>query len=198
MGWCHLPPERVKLTVNTKKELGWAAVVYPLKESKTNTEWTPRKKQTAGSRWAKGQDGLSLFTPWKSQNGPRVKMGCCCLPPDRVKLTVNSKKNKRQGQNGPRILWWKSAVKTIESNWAKRSQVGPDPFWLRVKLGQGVKMGRNTKIICYLTSHLTNNNLTCWRNFHLVVKSGVFTRREHLHQRYWQLDDYPNDVSTDN
>ena len=29
---------------------------------------------------------------WQGQNGPRVKMGCCCLSPERVKLTVNSKK----------------------------------------------------------------------------------------------------------
>ena len=41
------------------------------------------------------------------------------------------------------LLWLKSAVKTIESNWVKRSQLGPGPFWLGVKLGQGVKMGRN-------------------------------------------------------
>ena len=42
------------------------------------------------------------------------------------------------------LLWLKSAVKTMESNWAKRSQFGPGPFWLGVKLGQGVKMGRNS------------------------------------------------------
>ena len=62
-------------------------------------------------------------------------MGCCCLPPDGVKLTVNSSKKEQtagskwaKGQHGPMILWLKSAVKTIESNWAKRSQVGPGPF----------------------------------------------------------------------
>ena len=32
---------------------------------------------------------LLLFTP---ENGAKVIMGCCCLPPDRVKLAVNSKK----------------------------------------------------------------------------------------------------------
>ena len=66
------------------------------------------------SKWAKGQDGLLFFTPWQSQtnseqqernkqqgqngqsqNGPRVKMGFCSLPPDRVKLAVNSKKKSR-------------------------------------------------------------------------------------------------------
>ena len=31
-------------------------------------------------------------------------MGCCCLPPDRVKLTVNSKKNTNgRVKNGPRV-----------------------------------------------------------------------------------------------
>ena len=83
----------------------WASVIYPqpLKESK----------------WGKDHYGLLLFTPWQSetcseqeeinkqqgQNGQRVtemgfcyfplkesKWGCCCLPPDRVKLMVNSKK----------------------------------------------------------------------------------------------------------
>ena len=57
-----LPPERVKLTVNSKKEtkgrvkmaqgLTWASVIYPLKESK----------------W------VAVVYP---QNGVRVKMGFC-------------------------------------------------------------------------------------------------------------------------
>ena len=63
MGLCYLAPDRVKLTVNSKKE--------------TNS----RVKMGQGSRWA------SVIYPPE-----RVKMGCCCLPPDRVKLTVNSKK----------------------------------------------------------------------------------------------------------
>ena len=62
MSFCCLPPERVKLTVNSKKE--------------TNG----RVKMGQESKWA-----------W-SQNGPRVKMGYCCLPPERVELTVNSRK----------------------------------------------------------------------------------------------------------
>ena len=63
MDCCCLPPDRVKLAVNSKKETnsrvkmgkgsGWVSVIYCLKES----------------NW-----------------------GCCCLPPDRVKLIVNSKK----------------------------------------------------------------------------------------------------------
>ena len=63
MGSCCLPPDRVKLEVNSKKE--------------TNS----RVEMGKGSRWA------SVIYPLKSQNG-----GCCCLPPDRVKLIVNSKK----------------------------------------------------------------------------------------------------------
>ena len=78
MGWCHLPPERVKLTVNTKKETNgrvkmgqgsrWASVIYPLKESKwaavvyplteSNWQWTARKtnsrvKMGQESKWVK-------------------------------------------------------------------------------------------------------------------------------------------------
>ena len=77
MGFCCLLPDRVKLAVNSKK------------------------KQTAGSKWAKSQNGPRVKTgfcssagsKWaKSKNGPRVKMGFCCLSPDRVKLAVNSKK----------------------------------------------------------------------------------------------------------
>ena len=33
--------------------------------------------------------GLNLA---KSQKGPRVKIGFCCLPPERVELSVNSQK----------------------------------------------------------------------------------------------------------
>ena len=58
-------------------------------------------------------------------------MGFCYLPPEIVKMGQGSKWAK--GQNGPRILWLKPAVTTIESNWAKRSQLGlvqvePGPF----------------------------------------------------------------------
>ena len=71
MGCCCLPPERVKLTVNSKKE--------------TNSGVKMGKE----SKWAKGHDGLLFFTPLQSQtsseqqernkqqgqNGQRVKMG---------------------------------------------------------------------------------------------------------------------------
>ena len=29
------------------------------------------------------------------------------------------------------LLWFKSAIKTIESNWARRSQLGPGSSWAR-------------------------------------------------------------------
>ena len=81
-GCCCLPPDRVKLMVNSKK------------------------KQTAGYKSA------------KSQNGPRVKMGFCSLPPDRVKLAVNSKKNKQQGSR------WASVIYPVkESNCAPPDKV---------------------------------------------------------------------------
>ena len=71
MGLCYLAPDRVKLTVNSKKETG------------------SRVKMGKESKWAKGQDGLLLFTT------ERVKMGCCCVPLDRVNLAVNSKKETK-------------------------------------------------------------------------------------------------------
>ena len=86
------------------------------------------------SKWANGHNGLLLFTPWKSQNGAKIIMGCCCLPLDRVKLAVNSKK-----ETNSRVKMGK------ESNWAK-SQNGP-----RVKMGfcslppDRVKLAVNSK-----------------------------------------------------
>ena len=65
--------------IYTLKESRWAADVYILKESK----------------WAKGQGGLLLFAPGQSQNGKKFKMGCCCLPLDRVNLAENSKKETK-------------------------------------------------------------------------------------------------------
>ena len=63
------------------------------------------------SKWAKGQDGLLFFTAWQSQTNSEQQ------------------ENKLQGQNGPRILWLKSAVKTIESNLGlailTQNQIGP-------------------------------------------------------------------------
>ena len=121
MDCCCLPPDRVKLAVNSKKETNsrvkmgkgsrWASVIYPLKDSKWGCCCLPpdrvklivnnKKKQTAGSKWA------------KSQNGSRVKMGFCSLPPDRVKPAVNSKKSKQQGQNGPR---WASVIYPLKES----------------------------------------------------------------------------------
>ena len=88
MGLCFLRPERVKLTVKSKKETNsrvkmgqgsrWASVIYPLKDSKwvaavnpervkltvnSKKETNSRVKMNQESKWAKGQDGLLLFTP---------------------------------------------------------------------------------------------------------------------------------------
>ena len=93
MGCCCLPPDRVKLAVNSKKEaksrvkMGkgsrWASIIYPLKESKwgcycllpdrvklivnSKKETNSRVKMGHESKWAKSQDGLLFFTPCQSQ-----------------------------------------------------------------------------------------------------------------------------------
>ena len=120
MGFCSLPPDRVKLVVNSKKE--------------TNS----RVKIGKESKWAKSQDGLLLFTPWKSQYGTKVimscwfsppdrvklivnsmvKMGCCCLPLDWVKLTVNSKKETNIRVKIGQHSRWASVIYPLkESKW---------------------------------------------------------------------------------
>ena len=108
MGCCCLPPDRVKLAVNSKKETNsrvkmgkgsrWASVIYPLKESKWGCCCLPpdRVKLIVNSK----KETNSRVKIGKESNGPRVKMGFCSLPPDRVKRAVNSKKNKQQGQDG--------------------------------------------------------------------------------------------------
>ena len=42
-----------------------------------------------GSRWA------SVIYPQTESKWERFKMGCCCLPLDRVNLAVNSKKETK-------------------------------------------------------------------------------------------------------
>ena len=80
MGFCYLPPERVKVRLmlftplqsqtsseqqEGNKQQGQngqrvkTSVIYPL--SQTNSEQQERKP--AGSKWAKGQDELLFFTP---------------------------------------------------------------------------------------------------------------------------------------
>ena len=170
---CCLPPDRVKLTVNSKKETNsrvkmgqgstWASVIYLLKESKwvavvypqngarvkmasvitpwksqnglllfthwqsqANSEQQERNKQQGQngpmvkmcfcfyhlkvSKWSKCQDGLMSFTPWKShtdsEHQERVRMGCCCLPRERVKVTLHvwtPRKKQTVGSKGPRV-----------------------------------------------------------------------------------------------
>ena len=79
MGYCCLLPKRGELTVNSK------------------TETNDRVRMGKESRWGTSQDGLLLFTPLKESNYKKetnggVKMGYCCLRPERVKLTVNSRR----------------------------------------------------------------------------------------------------------
>ena len=75
----------------------------------------------AGSKWT------------KSQNGSRVKMGYCCLPPERVELTGTARKKQMTGSKWAKsqdeLLWLKPAVKPVESSLAKRSQLGPESSW---------------------------------------------------------------------
>ena len=123
MGFCYLPHDRVKLAVNNKK------------------------KQTAGSKWA------------RSQNGPRVKMGFCYLPPervkmgqrslwaavvypDRVKLTVNSKKETNSRVKMGKGSRWASVIYPLkESKWGCCC-LPPD----RVKLIVNSKKETNSRV----------------------------------------------------
>ena len=99
MGSCCLPPEGVEQTVNNKKETNgmvriggesrWATVVYLLIEL-NNSEQQERNK-------------------WQGQTGSRVKTGYCCLPNDRVELTVKSKKETNgRVKIGQESKWAKS------------------------------------------------------------------------------------------
>ena len=110
MGYCCLPPERVELTVNSKKKQmtrsKWAKsqnesrvkmVCCCLHPERVEQQCTERKKQMAESKWAKSQDGLLFFTLRKSRTNSKQQ-----------------ERNKWQGQN------------------CAKSQNGP-----RVKIGQG-------------------------------------------------------------
>ena len=50
-----------------------------------------------GSKWA------------KSQNGPKVKLGYCCLPPGTVEVTVNSKKERSGRVKMGQVIKWVKA-----------------------------------------------------------------------------------------
>ena len=81
----------IKKETNGRVKMGeesrWAAVVYPLKES-NNSEQQERNT-------------------WQGQNGPIVKMGCCCLPPESVESTMNSNKNNDMVKMGQQSKWAK-------------------------------------------------------------------------------------------
>ena len=113
VGFCYLPPDRVNLAVKSKKET----------KGRVKLAVSSKKEMNSRAKMCK-ESRLLLFTPWKSQNETKVIMSCCCLPPDRVKLIVNSrvkmgccclspllsqtnseqqKRNKQQGQNGQTV-----------------------------------------------------------------------------------------------
>ena len=118
--------------------------------SNSRTETNRKVKMGLGSKRAKSQNGPRVKMGQgskraKRQNGPRVKMGqgsrgaTLVYPspsPERVKTTVNSKKETngrvKIGYDG--LQWLKSAIKTIESEWAKWSHLGPGPSWARSNL----------------------------------------------------------------
>ena len=109
----------------------WASVIYPLKESK----WAAVVYILKESK-----NGLLLFTSWKCQtnseqqfrnkqqcqNGPRVKMGFCYLPPERVKMGQGffgwNRLLKQQSQIGPKLVKLGLAHFDSESNWVKESR----------------------------------------------------------------------------
>ena len=117
MGCCCLPPDRVKLTVNSKKDTNSRVkkgkesrlLLFTPWKSQTNSEQQEKNKQQGQNR-PRVKMSFCYLPPWKSQNGAKVIMGCCSLPPDRVKLAVNSKKKQTAGsklaksQNGPRVI----------------------------------------------------------------------------------------------
>ena len=67
MGCCCLPADRVNLAVNSKKETkGRIKMLAPDRVKLTvnsKKETYSRVKMGKESKWAKGQDGLLLFTP---------------------------------------------------------------------------------------------------------------------------------------
>ena len=104
MSWCNLPPERVKLPLNTNKETnGRVKIAQKSKWAKSQNglvSFTPervkltvntKKKQKAGSQWAKSQNGPRAEMGFCYLSPERVKMGCYCLHPERVKMGQGSR-----------------------------------------------------------------------------------------------------------
>ena len=116
MGCCCLPPDRVKLEVNSKKE--------------TNS----RVKMGKGSRW------VSVIYPLKE-----LKWGSCCLPPDRVKPIVNSKKETNSRVKMGKGSRWASVIYLLkESKCAAAGYPLRESNWLNSKKETkgGVKLGQ--------------------------------------------------------
>ena len=75
-------------------------------------------------------------------------MGYCCLPLERVNSKKETNGRVKMGQESRWAAVVKSAVKTMESNWSKRSQLGPGSSWAwpiltRSQIGPRVNIGWN-------------------------------------------------------
>ena len=138
MGFCYLSPERVKMGL----------LLFTSWKSQTSSEQQERNKQ-------QGQNGLLLFTPWKSQNGAKVIMGCCCLPPDRLKLAVNRKKETNSRVKMGKGSRWASVIYPLKkSEWGlllftpwqnQTNSEQQDRNKQRGQNGQRVKMGQGSR-----------------------------------------------------
>ena len=116
MGLCYLPPERVKM----------GCCILPPDRVNLRVKWkkeaNSRVKMDQESKWAKGQDGLLLFTPWKSQNGLLL-----FTPWQSQTNSEQQERNKQQGQNGPKVKMSLCFLPLKESKWSK-CQDGLMPF----------------------------------------------------------------------
>ena len=63
---------------------GEIAPLMPISSSAKSKLFTPLKSRANSEQQERNK--------WQCQNGPRAKLGYCCLPPERVERTVNSKK----------------------------------------------------------------------------------------------------------
>ena len=110
---------RVKMGKKSKWAKGqdWLLFFTPW-QSKTSSEQqentNSRVKMGKKSKWAKGHDGLLLFTPLKESNEAKIIIGCCCLPPDRVKLAVNSKKETNSKVKIGKGSRWASVIYSLK------------------------------------------------------------------------------------
>ena len=155
MGFCYLPPDRVKLAMNSKKETNsrvkmgqqsrWVSVIYPLKESKWGFCCLLPDSQTSSEQQERNKQ--------QGQNGKRVKMGFCYLPPERVKLTVNSKKETNSRIKMEQGSRWVFVIYPLkESKWGFCC-LPPDGVKLAVnskkETNSRVNMGKESRLLLF-------------------------------------------------